>query len=48
MDNGSTCIIATEAFYIPKLLYKLLLELTFKKYKQLYIGFNKGIGSYTI
>jgi hypothetical protein len=33
MDNGSTYIMATEAFYTPKSPYKLLLELAFKKHK---------------
>ena len=35
---------ATKAFFISKLPYKLILELAFKKYKQLYIGPNKEIG----
>ena len=48
MDNGSTYTVAIKAFYVPKLPYKLLLELAFKKYKQLYIGPNKGIGGYII
>ena len=46
MDNGSTCTVATKAFFATKLPYKLLLELAFKKRKQLYIGPNKEIGSY--
>jgi hypothetical protein len=33
IDDGSTCTVATEAFYILKLPYKLLLELAFKKCK---------------
>ena len=44
IDNSSTYIITIEAFYTPKLPYKLLLESAFKKYKQLYIGPNKEIG----
>ena len=39
---------ATEAYYAPKLPYKLLLELSLKKRKQLYIGPDKETGSYTI
>ena len=26
MDNSNTCMVATKAFYAPKLFYKLLLE----------------------
>jgi hypothetical protein len=48
MDNDNTCTIATEAYYIPKSPYKLLLELALKKRKKLYIGPNKKIGSCTI
>ena len=33
MDDSNTCTVATEAFYVPKLPYKLLLELALKKYK---------------
>ena len=45
MDNNSTCIVATEAFFVSKSPYKLLLESAFKKRKQLYIRPNKEIGS---
>jgi hypothetical protein len=48
MDDGSTCTVATEAFYAPKLPYKLLLESVFEKRKQLYIGPDKGTGGCTI
>ena len=48
MDNGSTYTVATKAFFASKLPYKLILELAFKKCKQLYIGPNKEIGSYII
>jgi len=48
MDNGSTCIVATEAFFVSKLPYKLLSELALKKRKQLYIGPNKKTGGRTI
>ena len=48
MDNGNTYIVATKAYYIPKLPYKLLLELALKKRKKLYIRPNKKIGSYII
>ena len=48
MDDGSTCTVATKAFFITKSPYKLLLELALKKYKQLYIRPNKEIGSYMI
>ena len=48
MDDGSTCTVATKAFYIPKLPYKPLLESVFKTRKQLYIGPDKGAGGYTI
>jgi hypothetical protein len=37
MDNGNTYIVATEAYYILKLLYKLILELAFKKCKNSFI-----------
>jgi len=43
MDNGSTYIVATKAFFVSKSPYKLLLELSLKKYKQLYIRPNKEI-----
>ena len=48
MDDGNTCTVATEAYYAPKLPYKLLLELALKKRKKLYIGPNKRIGGRTI
>jgi len=48
MDDGNTCTVATEAYYAPKLPYKLLLELAFEKYKKLYIGPDKEIGGRTI
>jgi len=44
MDNSSTYIVATEAFFASKLPYKLLLELALKKRKQLYIRPNKETG----
>jgi hypothetical protein len=47
MDNSSTYMVATEAFFATKLPYKLLLELALKKRKQLYIRPNKEIGSCT-
>ena len=48
MDDSSTYIVATEAFFISKSPYKLILELAFKKCKQLYIRPNKEISSYII
>ena len=48
MDDGSTCIVATEAFFASKSPYKLLLESALKKRKKLYIGPNKRIGGCTI
>ena len=48
IDDGSTCTVATKAFFASKLPYKLILESAFKKRKQLYIGPDKEIGSYTI
>ena len=48
MDDGNTCIVATKAYYTLKSLYKLLLELAFKKYKKFYIRPNKETGGYTI
>ena len=48
IDNGNTCIVATEAYYAPKSPYKLLLESALKKRKKLYIGPNKKTGSYII
>ena len=48
IDNGNTYTVATEAYYIPKSPYKLLLESALKKRKKLYIGPNKEIGSCTI
>ena len=47
IDNGSTYTVATEAFFVTKLPYKLLLELALKKCKQLYIRPNKEIGGRT-
>jgi hypothetical protein len=48
MDNGNTYTVATKAYYIPKLPYKLLLESALKKRKKLYIGPDKEIDSRTI
>ena len=48
IDNSSTCIVATKAFFTPKVPYKLLLELALKKRRQLYIGPDKEIGNYII
>ena len=48
IDGGNTCMVATKAYYTPKLPYKLLLELALKKRKKLYIGPNKKIGGYMI
>jgi len=48
IDNGSTYMVATKAFFAFKLPYKLLLELALRKRKQLYIRPNKETGSYTI
>jgi hypothetical protein len=48
IDDGSIYTVATKAFFIPELPYKLLLELALKKRKQLYIRPNKEIGSYII
>jgi len=48
MDDGNTCIVATKAYYIPKLPYKLLSESALKKRKKLYIGSNKKTGGYMI
>jgi len=44
MDDGNTCTVATEAYYAPKSPYKLLLELSLEKRKQLYIGPDKETG----
>ena len=44
MDNGNTCMVATEAYYAPKLPYKLLSESALKKRKKLYIRPNKKTG----
>jgi hypothetical protein len=33
IDNSSTCTVATKAFFVSKLPYKLLLELALKKRK---------------
>ena len=48
MDDGSTCTVATEAYYAPKSPQKLLSESALKKRKQLYIRPNKETGSRTI
>ena len=48
MDNGSTCTVATEAFFASKSPHKLLSESALKKHKQLYIGPNKETGGRTI
>ena len=48
IDDGNTYIVATEAYYAPKLPYKLLLESALKKRKKLYIRPNKKIGGRTI
>ena len=48
MDDSNTCTVATEAYYIPKSPYKLLLELALKKRKKLYIGPDKKTGGRTI
>jgi len=48
MDNGNTYIVTTKAYYVPKLPYKLLLELALKKRKKLYIRPNKEISGRTI
>jgi len=44
MDDGNTCMVATEAYYVPKLPYKLLSESALKKRKKLYIGPDKETG----
>jgi len=44
MDDGSTCMVATKAFFVSKSPYKLLLESALKKHKQLYIRPDKEIG----
>ena len=48
MDDGNTCMVATEAYYAPKSPYKLLLESALKKRKKLYIRPDKKIGGRTI
>jgi hypothetical protein len=48
MDDGNTCTVATKAYYAPKSPYKLLLESSLKKRKQLYISPDKEIGGRTI
>ena len=48
MDNGNIYTVATEAYYVPKSPYKLLLESSLKKRKKLYIRPNKEIGGRTI
>jgi hypothetical protein len=44
MDDGSTCTVATKAFFATKLPYKLLSESALEKRKQLYIGPDKETG----
>ena len=48
IDNSNTYIVATEAYYAPKLPYKLLLESALEKCKKLYIGPDKETGGRTI
>lgn len=48
IDDGNTYTVATKAYYIPKLPYKLISESALKKYKQLYIRPNKETGGRTI
>jgi len=48
MDDGNTCMVATEAYYAPKLPYKLLSESAFEKRKKLYIRPDKETGGRTI
>ena len=48
MDDGNTCMVATEAYYAPKLPYKLLSESSLEKRKKLYIGPDKEIGGRTV
>ena len=48
MDDNNTYTVAIKAYYTPKLPYKLLLELAFKKHKKFYIGPDKKTGSRTI
>ena len=48
MDDSSICIVVTEAFFVSKLSYKLILESAFKKCKQLYIESDKETGGCTI
>ena len=48
IDDGSTCTVATKAFFASKSPYKLLLESALKKRKQLYIGPDKETGGRTI
>jgi hypothetical protein len=47
MDDGSTCTVATEAFFATKLPHKLLSESALEKRKQLYIGPDKETGGRT-
>ena len=44
MDDGNTCMVATEAYYAPKSPYKLLSESALEKRKKLYIGPDKKTG----
>jgi len=48
MDDGNTCMVATEAYYAPKLPYKLLSESSLEKRKKLYIGPDKETGGRTV
>ena len=48
IDDGSTCTVATKAYYTPKSPYKLLSESALKKRKKLYIRPDKKIGGRTI
>jgi hypothetical protein len=48
MDDGSTCTVATEAFFASKSPHKLLSESALEKRKQLYIGPDKETGGRTI
>jgi hypothetical protein len=48
MDNGSTCTVATDAFFASKSPHKLLLESALEKRKKLYIGPDKETGGRTI
>jgi hypothetical protein len=48
MDDGSTCTVATEAFYAPESPHKLLSESSLEKRKKVYIGPDKETGGRTI